>query len=159
VNREAERIILRQEHSKNKEPRLLPLVGELAEIIERRWQARAIQRRDGSTGLAEFVFHRGDGRPVREFRKSWEKACQAAGMPTLRFHDFRRSAVRNFDKSGVSQSVGMMISGHKTASIYWRYRIVPENDIREALERTQAAIGQNKERRVVPIGEAKEASR
>jgi hypothetical protein len=77
----------------------------------------------------------------------------------LLFHDLRRSAVRNFDRAGVSQPVGMMISGHKTASIYRRYRITPEQDIREALERTQAAMAQNKERRVVTISEAKEASR
>lgn len=159
VNREAQRITLRAEHSKNKEPRLLPLSGTRTEIIERRWQARVINNPDGSAGLAEYVFHCGNGRPVGEFRKSWESACKAAGMPGLLFHDLRRSAVRNFDRAGVSQPVGMMISGHKTASIYRRYRITPEQDIREALERTEAAISQNKERRVIPIAEAKEASR
>ncbi len=80
-------------------------------------------------------------------------------MPGLLFHDLRRSAVRNFDRAGVSQSVGMMISGHKTASIYRRYRITPEQDIREALECTQAAIAQSTKRRVVPFAEAKEARR
>ena len=80
-------------------------------------------------------------------------------MPGLLFHDLRRSAVRNIDRAGVSQPVRMMISGHKTASIYRRYRITPEQDIREALERTEAAISQNKERRVVPIAEAKKTSR
>lgn len=159
VNREAQRIILRQENSKNNESRLLPLTGTLAEIIEQRWQARMIQNSDGSTGLAEFVFHCGDGTSVGEFRKSWKSACKKAGVPALLFHDLRRSAVRNFDRAGVSQPVGMMISGHKTASIYRRYRITPERDIREALERTQAANAQNQERRVVPISEAKEASR
>lgn len=49
VNREAMRVLLRSEHSKNKEPRLLPLAGELAAMIERRWQAKAIQKADGST--------------------------------------------------------------------------------------------------------------
>ena len=52
-----------------------------------------------------------------------------------------------------------MISGHKTASVYRRYRITPEQDIREALERTEAAISQNKARRVIPLAEGKEASR
>jgi len=159
VNREAQRVILRQENSKNKESRLLPLAGTLAEIIERRWQVRVINNRDGSTGLAEFVFHCGNGKAVGEFRKSWESACKAAGMSGLLFHDLRRSAVRNFDRAGVSQPVGMMISGHKTASIYRRYRITPEQDIREALERTQAANAQGTERRVVPIAETKKASR
>jgi hypothetical protein len=59
-------------------------------------------------------------------------------------HDLRRSAVRNFDKNGVSQIVGMMISGHKTASVYKRYRIVPENDIRDALQKVEEAINKQK---------------
>jgi integrase len=159
VNREAERIILRQEHSKNKEARLLPLAGTLAEIIERRWQGRVIKNTNRNSSFSEFVFHCGDGKPIGEFRKAWSAACASAGMRGLLFHDLRRSAVRNFDRAGVSQPLGMMISGHKTASIYRRYRITPEQDIREALERTQAANAETHERRVVLIGEAKKDSK
>jgi hypothetical protein len=43
----------------------------------------------------------------------------------------------------------MMISGHKTASDYKRYRIVPENDIREALQKVEQAIEQQKKSRPV----------
>jgi integrase len=158
VNREAKTILLRSEHSKNKEPRLLPLTGDLAAIVERRWQARIVQNPGGATCLAEFVFHN-DGRPIGDFRKAWSVACNEAKMPGILFHDLRRSAVRNMDRSGVGQAVAMKITGHKTLSIYQRYRIVSESDIRDALEKTQAAIAQNKERRVVPIAEAKKASR
>ena len=159
VNRDAQTILLRQEHSKNKEPRLLPLIGELSEIIERRWRARAIQKPDGSTTLAEFVFHQGDGRPVGEFRKSWKSACKKAGTPGLLVHDLRRSAVRNFDREGIGQAVAMKITGHKTLSVYQRYRIVDESDMRDALARTQAANSRNKKRRVIAIAEVKEAKR
>jgi integrase len=151
VNREADTILLRSEHSKNKEPRLLPLSGELAAIVERRWQARAIENPNGSTGLAHFVFHCGDGRPVGDFRKAWATACSEAKMPGILFHDLRRSAVRNLDRSGVGQAVAMKITGHKTISVYQRYRIVSESDLRDALERTQAAIASSKERRVIAM--------
>jgi hypothetical protein len=45
------------------------------------------------------------------------------------------------EKSGaVTQAVAMKISGHKTDSVYRRYRIVDEADIEKALEKTQASF-------------------
>ena len=166
VNYEARRIILPPGFSKNKEARPLPLAGELAAIIERRLQARVIRNSDGSTKFVQYVFHRGDGRPVGDFRKAWVAACKKAAaerdrpeLARLLFHDLRRSAVRNLDRHGVSQAVGMLISGHKTASVYRRYRITPERDIAEALERLQQGNTQEakqKEARVLAM--AKKAS-
>src|SRR5262249_31619507 len=51
---------------------------------------------------------------------------------------FRRSAIRNMEHAGVSQAVAMKITGHRTDSVYRRYRIVDEQDLRQALERTEA---------------------
>jgi integrase len=147
VNRQARTIFLGR--SKNGEPRILPFVGELESLIERRWQARSVENKNGSTVLTTNVFHCGDGQPIGDTRKSWRTACSKAGLPNLLVHDLRRSAVRNFDKNGVSQIVGMMISGHKTASVYKRYRIVPENDIREALQKVEQAIEQQKKNQPV----------
>ena len=161
VKREAKTILLRSEHSKNKEPRLLsyPPAGELDEIIERRWQARAIRNSDGTTGLAESVFHK-DGKPIGDFRKAWAAACEAAKTSEILFHDLRRSAVRNLDRSGVTQAVAKRITGHRTDSVYQRYRIVSESDIRDALEKTQAAVSSRAQtRKVEPISAVKEVSR
>src|SRR5579863_6252035 len=81
--------------------------------------------------------------------RAGEQLAQRPWMPNLLVHDLRRSAVRNFDKNGVSQIVGMMISGHKTASVYKRHRIVPENDIRETLQKVEQAIEQQKKNQPV----------
>src|SRR5580700_7988542 len=36
----------------------------------------------------EFVFNQ-DGEPIKGFRREWTDACNAAGVPDLKFHDLR----------------------------------------------------------------------
>jgi integrase len=110
----------------------------LTALIERRWRAREYEMPNGEIALAQHVFHR-HGRGIADFRKTWTAACNVTGLSGLLFHDLRRSAVRNMDRAGVSQPVAMSITGHKTLSVYQRYRIVNEDDRREALERTEAS--------------------
>lgn len=124
-------IRLRGEDAKNGEGRCVPIEGELVTIIERRKKARCV---DGT--LTSVLFHRGDGRPIVEFRKSWAGACEKAGVHHL-FHDLRRSAIRNLVRSGVSEKVAMSISGHKTRSVFDRYNITSETDLRDAMRRVQ----------------------
>jgi integrase len=136
VNRRAGEVRLGT--SKSGKPRTLPLEGPLGELMERRWQAREHRRADGTSGLSEYVFHAGDGRPIVDFKRSWATACRNAGVPGKLFHDLRRTAVRDMIRAGVPQSVAMRISGHRTAAIFLRYDIASEDDKREALKRTHA---------------------
>ena len=124
-------IRLRGENSKNGEGRSIVIAGELVGLMERRQQARLA---DGV--LTRLVFHR-DGAPVREFRKSWASACDKVNLSGRLFHDLRRTAVRNMVRSGVPQNVAMKISGHKTASMFRRYDIANEDDLRQAIEAVQ----------------------
>jgi integrase len=136
VDREVGAVRLKAENAKTGEARTLMVVGDLAELMERRFQARLFTRVTGTPFVSEYVFHR-KGQPIEDFRGPWERACSAAGIPRLLFHDLRRSAVRNMDRAGVSRHVAMAISGHKTESMYQRYNIVSEADLRAAAEKTQ----------------------
>lgn len=57
-------------------------------------------------------------------------ARQDAEPSSPLLHDLRRSAVRNLERAGVSRSVAMKLTGHKTEAIYRRYAIVAESDLR-----------------------------
>lgn len=122
--------------SKNGHGRMLPLDGELWDLIERRWAAREYQTPDGVTHVSGYVFHNA-GRPVVDFRKAWESACKAAKLPGRLFHDLRRTAARNMVRAGVPQSVAMAITGHRTLSMFTRYNITSAEDMREAIRRTE----------------------
>ena len=119
---------LRPEISKNKDGRLLPLSGELLEIIDRAQSKRRPH--------CPFVFHR-DGDPIGDFRKAWSAACKAAGLHPILVHDLRRTAVRNMVRAGIADRVAMTLSGHKTRSVFDRYNIVSESDLAEATNRLQ----------------------
>ena|SRR5262249_3518507 len=97
-----------------------------------------------------MVFHRAGGRIVN-FYKSWRQACRHAGVPGRLFHDLRRTAVRNMIRAGVPERIAMSISGHKMRSMFDRYKIVNEENIRQGLLRTQEYILQEECKGVTPL--------
>lgn len=83
----------------------------------------------------------GQGELIKDFRSPWDEACKASGVPSLNFHDLRRTTVRNMRRAGIPQVIRMEISGHKTDSMERRYDIVDGEDLanaRELLERRPA---------------------
>ena len=117
-------IRLRPDASKNGQGRVVALTEEMQELFK------------NLRGSCEYVFHR-HGKPIGKFDKAWKTAMKKAGLEGRLFHDLRRSAVRDMVRAGVPEKVAMSISGHKTRSIFDRYNIVDEDDLREALKRTE----------------------
>jgi integrase len=125
--------------TKNKEGRSFPITPVLRTLLEHRQElTRRCER--AQARIIPLVFHR-SGRRIESFRRSWRKACEKAGLPGLLFHDLRRSAVRNLERAGVPRSVAMKLTGHKTESIYRRYAIVAESDLRDAGAKLSALDG------------------
>ena len=86
------------------------------------------------------MFHR-NGRRIQSLRKAWELACTNAGYPGKLLHDLRRSAVRIMERAGLSRSVAMQLTGHKTEAVCRRYAMTSEADLREGVERLNVPPG------------------
>ena len=117
--------------AKNGEPRSVVVDAELLDVLNRQWKLRG---KSGS--VLPFVFLNEKGiDQVKRFDKSWKTACITAQIGKRLFHDFRRSAVRNMVRAGVPERVAMTISGHKTRSVFERYNVVSEEDLRHAAQK------------------------
>ena len=130
--------------TKNREGRTFVMPPALRACLEdRRAITDAVQREHGV--IIPYVFHRTltsrrqktlqPGVPLKGFRRAWRTACRAAGVPGAIPHDFRRTAIRNMVRAGIPERVAMTMSGHKTRSVFERYNIVSEGDLREAAGR------------------------
>jgi len=126
--------------TKNDEGRIAYLSSDLLAAL--RVQLAMTKELEHSAGIIiPWVFHWKGRRQIRGFRKVWTKACRRAGVPGMVFHDLRRTAIRNMLRAGVGERVAMMISGHRTRSIFERYNIVSEADLKDAAKKI-AAHGQ-----------------
>jgi integrase len=122
--------------TKNDQARTVYLDEELKSILNALWGARKYQKAD-----LPWVFLRKNSQ-IGDFRFSWEKACEKIKMPGLLFHDCRRSAVRNMVRAGIPERVAMMISGHKTRSIFDRYNIVSDADLKRAAKQQESYLSE-----------------
>ena len=124
--------------TKNREGRVAYLSAPLLEQLRAHAEAtREFGRKRGA--VVRWVFHR-RGERIGSLQRSWRTACRKAGVPGMILHDLRRTAVRNLVRAGVPERVAMQISGHKTRSVFERYNIVSDGDLREAARRIGAAM-------------------
>jgi integrase len=116
--------------TKNKEGREVAMTANVRALLS---ECATGKNRD------DFLFTRKDGKPVKNFRGAWRNLCAAAGVSGLMVHDMRRTAARNLRRAGVAEGVIMKIGGWKTRSMFERYNIVDQRDMREALNKLEQA--------------------
>jgi integrase len=117
--------------TKNDEGRTVFLDEELQEVL-----SEALKDRKKGNNVLPYVFlsEKGNDR-IKQFRATWATACENAGIGKRLFHDLRRTAVRNMLRAGIPERVAMMISGHKTSSVFERYNIVSDTDLKLAAQK------------------------
>lgn len=132
--------------TKNGEPRAVKMTNQAFELL--RVCCRGKQDTD-------YVFTREDGNHVVDPRQDWYDLCRAAKLGRyveakrrngktydkyegLIIHDFRRSAIRNMKRRGITDTVAMKISGHNTRDVFDRYNITDERDLEQASELIEA---------------------
>jgi len=128
--------VIRLPDAKNDDGRVLPLVDDLWDLLERRWAAREYRAADRTVGIADHVFHR-RGRPLTDIDWAWRSARREAGLSGKLFHDFRRTAARDLVDAGMDYRSAMSVTGHKTQAVFERYRIVDARRTAEALKAMQ----------------------
>jgi len=124
--------------TKNRDGRTFPFTAQLEQLLKGQLREQEALQQQGR--IVARVFHR-HGKPIKEFRDAFAAACTAAGCPGRLLHDFRRTAVRNLERDGVSRSAAMGMVGHKTESIYRRYAIVDAGALRDAAAKIDRAAG------------------
>ena len=131
--------------TKNKDGRTFPITAALRTLIEGQQAEHERLKRKGHVVKEVFFRMVAKGRggkqepkPIKSFMKAFTTACRKAGYPGRIPHDMRRSAVRNLERAGVPRSVAMRMVGHKTESVYRRYAITDDRDLRVAVEKLDA---------------------
>ena len=135
--------------TKNMHGRVFYLTAELKKLLtDQRKAADRIQRtkgvivqhvffHDGTTKTEDVAFLAGHAIAPSGFYHAWCRARIKAGCPRSIPHDFRRTAIGNMVRAGVPERVAMQLSGHKTRSVFDRYNIVSEGDLRDATRRLE----------------------
>ncbi len=155
VNLARREITLPWGSTKNDDKRVIPLAGELYEMLRLERDRRDVEYPDCS-----WVFqHR--GRRIQSFRKHWNNACVKAGLGAwteqtsrrtgqeirsyrgLIYHDLRRTAVTNMIELGIPDKTAMEISGHRTLEMLWRYKITRRTGLHAAMQKLADYLAQD----------------
>ena len=116
-------IRLRPEDTKTGHGRSIPIHPELKEVLRSALRVRLLR--------TDRIFQK-NGKPVdaHAIRLAHESVCEDAGILEFVFHDFRHTCLNNWRKDGHDYFRIMAASGHKTISVFKRYNLVDEQELK-----------------------------
>lgn len=129
-------IRLERKQTKTNKSRGLYMTGDFLKVM-----LKAKEVRDREYPTCPWVVHL-RGQRVKSFDHGWTALMKRLGMRGVLFHDLRRSGVRNLVRAGVLEAVAMKISGHKTRSVFDRFNVTSEEDLKQAANRLDTYIQQ-----------------
>lgn len=111
--------------------RNLPLIEELRTALYAQYEATG-------KGISGLVFSTSTGQPIepRNYRRSFMRLCEKAGVRPIRTHDMRHTAATLLNKVGASARDAQLILGHSTVTI--TQNIYQHDDLESRLD----ALGQ-----------------
>ncbi len=155
------KLFLRAQDTKTDTPRVLYLTGDLYRVLEA-WKCRCEEQWPS----CPWICHRG-GIQLQSLKHSWRQACERVGLGKMVEdeqkgrkvwmgmipHDFRRTAIRNMVRAMIPEKVAMAISGHTTRTVFDRYNIVNEADLKVAAGRLSEYFEREKVTLTVTLAE------
>ena len=132
-------IRLKPEDTKTTQGRVIPIHSELIEFLGHSLKVRPLN--------FDRVFHR-NGKPIHPEHIRWahQSVCKDAGIDDFTFHDFRHTAINNWRKDGHDYFKIMAATGHKTMSVFKRYNMVDEAELRTLTSHVGTLVGTKTEK-------------
>ncbi len=105
-------------------PLAQPLSERVLQVLQMQWAAR----------VGRYVFHRGDGRPLGDIKKSWAATKRRAGVEaTLHFHDLRHTWASEMAAAGVGDRHLQELGGWQEPRMVARYSHLRLEHLRDAV--------------------------
>ena len=134
-------------HTKQKKSHRVPLSGAAVQLLQ---DIR-------SSSKSSFVFPGLDGEHMRDLKKAWKRACEAADIRDCRLHDLRHTYASLLASSGSSLPIIGAMLGHTQPQTTARYAHLLDDPLRVAAERVSAIVSPRPGHagaEVIPLGAA-----
>lgn len=122
--------------------------GESREILMNKTVVKALKSMPQHL-KSPYVFHNTKGKPIRDIRKPFMRACEDAEIEDFRFHDLRHTFASHLVMSGHDLYTVKELLGHKDITMTMRYSHLSPTHKRKAVESLDSDIDTNMDTKTI----------